>query len=29
VAVEFDEAKVSPEQMKDAVDDLGRFEMVL
>ena len=29
VAVEFDESKVSSEQMKDAVDDLGRFEMIL
>ena len=29
VSVEFDEAKVSAEQMKDAVDDLGRFEMIL
>ena len=29
VSIEFDEAKVSPEQMKDAVDDLGRFEMIL
>ena len=29
VAVEFDEATVSPAQMKDAVDDLGRFEMIL
>lgn len=27
VEVEFDEAVVSPKDMKAAVDDLGRFEM--
>ena len=26
VAVEYDEAKVTPQDMKDAVEDLGRFE---
>ena len=29
VAVSFDPAAVSPQQMKEAVDDLGRFEMQL
>ena len=29
VTIEYDEASVQPEQMKEAVDDLGRFEMVL
>ncbi|MBR6490092.1 MAG: heavy-metal-associated domain-containing protein [Muribaculaceae bacterium] len=29
VTVEFDEAQVTPEAMKDAVDDLGRFEMTI
>ena len=27
VTVDYDEAVVSPQAMKDAVDDLGRFEM--
>lgn len=27
VTVDYDEAAVSPQAMKDAVDDLGRFEM--
>ncbi len=26
VAVDYDEAQVTPQDMKDAVDDLGRFE---
>jgi copper chaperone CopZ len=29
VTIEYDEASVQPEQMKEAVDDLGRFEMIL
>lgn len=29
VSVSFDPSAVSPEQMKEAVDDLGRFEMQL
>jgi len=29
VTVEYDEAVVSPAQMKEAVDNLGRFEMTL
>ena len=29
MTVEVNESKLSAEQMKDAVDDLGRFEMVL
>ena len=29
VAVSFDPVAVSPQQMKEAVDDLGRFEMQL
>lgn len=27
--VEYDEALVSPEQMKEAVDNLGRFELTV
>jgi len=27
VSVDFDETQVTPQAMKDAVDDLGRFEM--
>jgi copper chaperone CopZ len=27
--VEYDESQVTPEQMKAAVDDLGRFELEL
>ena len=26
VTVEYDEAQVSPQQMRDSVEDLGRFE---
>lgn len=29
VTVSYDESQVSPIIMKDAVDDLGRFEMIL
>ena len=29
VSVDYDEALVTPQQMKDAVDDLGRFEMTI
>ncbi len=29
VTVEYDEAAVKPEQMKEAVDDLGRYEFSL
>lgn len=29
VTVEYDEALVTPEAMKDAIDDLGRFEMTI
>ncbi len=29
VKVDYDPAAVTPEQMKEAVDDLGRFEMNL
>ena len=29
VDVEYDEAQVTPQQMKDAVEDLGRFEMTI
>lgn len=29
LTVEFDSAKVSPEQIKDAVEDSGKFELVL
>ncbi len=29
VAVTYDAAQVQPEQMKEAVDNLGRFEMEL
>ena len=29
VTVEYDEAQVTPEAMKAAVDDLGRFEMTI
>ena len=29
VTVDYDESQVTPQAMKDAVDDLGRFEMTL
>lgn len=29
VTVDYNEAQVTPQAMKDAVDDLGRFEMTL
>lgn len=29
VTVEYDEALITPEAMKDAIDDLGRFEMTI
>lgn len=29
VTVDYDESQVSPQVMKDAVDDLGRFEMII
>ena len=29
VTVEYDESKVSPIQLKEAVDNCGRFEMML
>ena len=29
VTVSYDESQVSPLIMKDAVDDMGRFEMIL
>lgn len=29
VSVDYDEALVTPQQMKDAVEDLGRFEMTI
>ena len=29
VTVDFDEALVTPQQMKDAVEDLGRFEITI
>ncbi len=29
VKVDYDPAVVTPDQMKEAVDDLGRFEMTL
>ena len=29
VTVDYDETRVSETQMKDAVDNLGRFEMIL
>ena len=29
VAVDYDEALVNPQDMKDAVEDLGRFEMTI
>ncbi|MBO4722499.1 MAG: heavy-metal-associated domain-containing protein [Muribaculaceae bacterium] len=29
VVVEYDEAQVTPQDMKDAVEDLGRFEMTI
>ena len=29
VTVDYDEAQVTPQAMKDAVDDLGRFEMTI
>ena len=29
VTVDYDESKVQPEAMKDAVDNCGHFEMVL
>lgn len=29
VTVDYDESQVTPAQMKDAVDDLGRFELSL
>ncbi len=29
VTVDYDESQVTPAQMKDAVDDLGRFEFSL
>jgi copper chaperone len=29
VTVDYDESQVTPQDMKDAVDDLGRFEMIL
>ncbi|MBR5030944.1 MAG: heavy-metal-associated domain-containing protein [Muribaculaceae bacterium] len=29
VTVEYDEAQVTPEAMKAAVDDIGRFEMTI
>ncbi|MGI6242935.1 MAG: heavy-metal-associated domain-containing protein [Prevotella sp.] len=29
VTVEYDESTVSPAQMKEAVDNIGRFEMTL
>ena len=29
VTVDYDEALVTPQQMKDAVEDLGRFEITI
>lgn len=29
VTVDYDETQVNPQAMKDAIDDLGRFEMTL
>lgn len=29
VTVDYDEALVNPQDMKDAVEDLGRFEMTI
>lgn len=29
VTVDYDETRVSETQMKDAIDNLGRFEMIL
>ena len=29
VTVDYDEALVTPQQMKDAVEDFGRFEMTI
>lgn len=29
VTVDYDESQVTPQVMKDAVDDLGRFEMTI
>ena len=29
VTVDYDETQVTPQAMKDAVDDLGRFEMTI
>ena len=29
VSVDYDEALVTPQQMRDAVEDLGRFEMTI
>lgn len=29
VTVEYDDAQVTPREMKDAVEDLGRFEMTI
>ncbi len=29
VTVKYDETQVVPQDMKEAVDDLGRFEMIL
>lgn len=29
VTVDYDEALVTPQQMKDAIEDLGRFEITI
>lgn len=29
IAVEYDETQVTPQDMKNAVEDLGRFEMTI